>query len=380
MPVEGIANRFRELGRLKFGEDLGDRPGQLRTWRLTSPAVGLIDAAAVLYGGTPIRTETGAELVTETPDLDVLIPPQDLEAGQWFELWGAGGLARRCTGAATVTVDHSGAWVETGPCQCDPAKRACKLRTVLRVLLPELPDLGVWRLSTGSGYAAAELPPAVSAILTLNRGQMAPAVLGLEERTTKRPGQPPNHYVVPILRTRATLAELIAGGPDPAAALGAPDTGAETEAGARSLPPGPLPGSPPHPQNPPTPPETAQIGPESENGAPEGPETVPGRWEPFEDLARFLAETDAGDHGATFDQLIDSLDQLEALMVGTGLWKPGAIDAAAAKEGLAPGWRQGTMVAYVRRLAIRANIAATVALNDHPDGYTAAQRTRRPPP
>lgn len=385
MPVDDVAPRFRELGRLKFGEDLGDRPAQLHTWRLTSPHRDLIEAAAEAYGGIPSATDTGHQVTTNTAALDVLVPPQDLTAGQFYELWTAGGLQRRCTGSALVELDDTepDGFRRVAPCLCDEenaARRACKITTVLRVLLPQLPDLGVWRLVTRSGYAAAELPPAVAAVMAYTGpGGLAAAVLGLEARSTKRPGEPRKDYVVPVVRTRSTLAQLASGHPSQPESL--PGLGAEAAATVDGLTPRAHSTSADG-----RPASTAQIGPqapqirpESDRAAPEGPEAGSERYRRFEPLAAFLAESDAAQLPQAAESLVEVLTQLERRMVAAGLWDERSLAASAERHLAGQDWRDpgAVLTPRLRTFTQLAFIAATSALESHPDGYQAARNYER---
>lgn len=373
MPIDDLAVRFRELGRLKFGEDLGDRPTTLEVWRLTSPHFWLLEAASKVYGGN-----VGAgELITDTSELPVVLPPQDLSLGQWFELWTAGGLQRRCSGSALVESDERSAtgWREVGPCQCTAAKRECKPTTVLRVLLPELPDLGVWRLTTRSFYAAAELPGAVEMLQAMAGTELPRAVLGLERRTSKKPGQPPKHFTVPILKTRETLSALAGG-------YSAPLSLASTAIPALE-PPATMSQEPQNgPQELPNP-----------SGRSQNPE--PGPSEPpavaWDELEAFLAGHPPGAfRQASGPDMVAALVELEALMLRARLWHPatggrGPLDVVAPKAlGLAVGvspdvWRTEDLGAdRLRQFAARALLASHSAFDKTAAGRAARARELAP--
>ena len=203
--------RFR-VRPLQWGRDLSiaetsGRPVSLATWRLTSPYRDLLEAAAARWGGEVRRWEDapGAgeqwDLVTEASELDVLVPPQDVSASQFHELWRAGGIARRCDGETEL--------LSGGPCQCDPDHPDCDVSTHLFVLLPELPDLGVWRLRTTGWAAAQELPWATDLLLRLaGPGGLASGRLAIETRTRRHEGLT-RHFAVPVLRAAGSLAEAL---------------------------------------------------------------------------------------------------------------------------------------------------------------------------
>lgn len=350
MPIDGLEPRYRELGRLKYGDDLGDRPTQLKTWRITTTDATLAEAASRLWGGRVVYTETGGEVVTEAEAIEVLIPPQDVDAGQWFELWTAGGLQRRCTGSHLVEYDQgAGGWANSGPCACDleGGSRACKPTTVLRVLLPQLPDLGVWRLTSRGVWAAAELPAAANVLLQMAGGNPAPAILALEERSKKRPGQPPHRFIVPVLRTVATLGELLTGASHPA------DNDQDNRIGPSGLAQAIEAASGDNYRG------TTVL---DDTGAPGRPYTLK---ELSDHLQKAVPATMAG--------LINHLQTLETLMIGAGLWSTdnGSPLDLAAEKWVGPGlnWRTGDVhFANLAAFADRAINAAIAEFAQHPKG------------
>jgi hypothetical protein len=212
MPIIDHQQRFVELGRLRMGAK-GDKgqPQKLATWRLTSASRQLLDAAAQVYGGT-VRDWQNApndgyfELVTETAEIDVTIPPVESPGAllsQWYELWSAGGCARRCDG---VTEGISGK-----PCLCNPAARECKPVTRMSVMLPRLPGIGVWRLDTGGANAALELPGTFQFLAGVGGGRFVEATLRIEQRVKKVPGEGTRRFAVPVLNVPgATVGDLMA--------------------------------------------------------------------------------------------------------------------------------------------------------------------------
>jgi hypothetical protein len=208
MPVSPIhiQRRYRELGRIRLGEKgAKGQPVKRDTFRLTSPSRGLLDQAAELWGGTVAPWDGPNEgdswqLATATAEMQVLVPQQDIESSQYFELWTAGGCAKRCDGITNLITGRA--------CSCDPDNRECKITTHLQVMLPQLPDIGVWRITTHGFNAAAEIPGTVALLDTLRRsGQMPAAVLGIEHRTSKKDGKT-QRFIVPVLKVPHTLLEL----------------------------------------------------------------------------------------------------------------------------------------------------------------------------
>lgn len=251
MPILDMQRRMRELGRIRTGEqvDAGNgrkRPVKLGTFRLTSVSREYIEHAAQVYGGTvkPWQSPRGPEWETtiESPTLEVIVPPGEA-VDPWYELWRAGGCQRRCDGHTNILANEGSG----GPCECPskPTERmalaakgeACKPTTRLNVMLPALPDLGVWRLESHSFYAAVELAGTVDTIrIAAERGVLVRARLRIDQRHVKRPNQPPHDFTVPVLE----LPDFIANEYLPEGAfLGAPRLGQGPAAPPPALPAGP---------------------------------------------------------------------------------------------------------------------------------------------
>ena len=227
MPINDIQIRMRELGRIRTGNQVAagngrKRPAKLETFRLTSGSKDLMEAAAVVYGGEVVAWESPAgrqwELITKTDVLSIIIPPGQA-LSQWYELWSGGGCQRRCDGEVETLSDQ--------PCLC-PADRterrelandgqACKPTTRLNVLLPELPDLGMFRLESHGYYAAVELAGTAQFLsMASASGMNIPAKLRLEQREKKVPGKPTNRYAVPVIEfTTTRIIDLLNAGAGP---------------------------------------------------------------------------------------------------------------------------------------------------------------------
>jgi hypothetical protein len=128
-----------------------------------------------------------------------------------YELWSAAGCQRRCDGE-TETLKQQ-------PCVCPADKdrrtelaktgSACKPITRLNVMLPDLPDLGVWLLSSTGWNAATELGGAAEVLAAArDRGVIIPATLRLEQRETRKVGEATKKYAVPVLEIGATLRQM----------------------------------------------------------------------------------------------------------------------------------------------------------------------------
>lgn len=191
----GVQRRLVELGRIRLGQK-GNRgqPEKLETFRLTSASRAHLEAAAKAYGGT-VRPWTNApdrgyfELLTEADALDILIPPSMASYSQFYELWSGGGCQRRCDGTTELISGES--------CLCDPDERECAITTRVNVMLPKVPGLGIWRLETKGWNAASSLPSTLDLLAMTGRG-FVPAVLRLEQRSSKKGGQT-RRFVVPVI-------------------------------------------------------------------------------------------------------------------------------------------------------------------------------------
>lgn len=225
--------RFRELGRIRLGERepvMRDgkqvvkndkpvfRPKRLADFRLTSPWRHLLEAAKEVYGGevrpwNPSEGRNEFELLTGVSLLEVLVPPGEV-LSQWLEEWSGGGCSRRCDGVRMIVA--AGKSADRG-CLCSPdgtvpiGDRPCKPTTRLLVMVPGVPDLGVWRIESHGLNAALELGKAVEVTeLATRRGIIIPAELRIEQREIRRPGEPLKRFNVPTLGFRFGLGETLA--------------------------------------------------------------------------------------------------------------------------------------------------------------------------
>ena len=183
-----LQRQARELGRLragltettvKNGREV-TYPTSSKTWILTSSQREYLDVAATAWGGTVAEWEPQGggpkawRLITEAEAIDAILPPGD-PLSQSFELWSKGGCQRRCDGEQEA---RSGE-----PCLCraqfgdnfheQKQGTVCDIHTRLTVILPDLPDIGVWRVET-KGYWAANR---IAACVDLIKAQVGPQIL-----------------------------------------------------------------------------------------------------------------------------------------------------------------------------------------------------------
>lgn len=219
-PILPLQKKYRELGRLRTGaRNEKGWPTKLGHWRATSASRELLEAIAEQYGGDvqvweDAPTEgTQYEVFTTSDTLTIAIPPGEV-LNQWLEQWSGGGCAKRCDGVRQLLVDR--------PCSCPiedreqmrelaPKGEACQPATRLSVVLPNIPDIGIWRLEV-HGWNAAEEMLTVFNLIRANttEDQVVLARLRIDQRTAKRNGKT-QHFTVPVLEFDERPLDIAAG-------------------------------------------------------------------------------------------------------------------------------------------------------------------------
>lgn len=239
MAVLDIQRRGQQIGRIRIGQQVATgkknndgsdkmRPAKLDTFRFTTASRVTADAIAGLYGGEVRDWQRGQfEVITGKSEIGVTVPPRDEVISQWYEMWNKGGCLRRC--------DSRHDQISNGPCQCPHAEdpgdekavaaaalkragmaklnppQACKLVTRISLMIPDLPGLGVFRLDSGSYYAASEIGDAALLMQAArDQGTLLPAILRIEQRQRVAGGQTKN-YPVPVLEVLATFRQIVSG-------------------------------------------------------------------------------------------------------------------------------------------------------------------------
>lgn len=222
-----------ELGRIRTGysrpNPKGGRPIPVRskTFILTSHSRDYAVAAADLYGGT-VETWTPQNttipqhrVITEASELRAILPAGD-PLSQANEMWTGGGCARRCDGETEQ--------LSRQPCIClarygedwhlRKPDEVCRPTSRITVMLPDLPDLGVWRLETKSYYAADAMAGGVDTVLQATDGRgLMPVRMWIEQRTAVRNGKTKNYPVVMVVPSIPKLRQALSGPLSMAAAL-----------------------------------------------------------------------------------------------------------------------------------------------------------------
>jgi hypothetical protein len=222
--IKTLPTRHPELGRLRAGyQDADGKMQPLREWRMTSKSEAAIKQAADLYGGTPqvwAERPDEWEVFTNSASLDCMLPLDPLFTA--YEKWGSGGNQRRCDGETCIVPiqDPEGGHLEEVPCWCDqnsviPSvdKKACDVTVRLKVVLPQIQGLGIWMFTSGSIYAAIQLPAQVDTIESIRSAglDLMPCNLVLDYRTEKRAYEKfERRYSVPMLSIDDSIAGIMA--------------------------------------------------------------------------------------------------------------------------------------------------------------------------
>lgn len=213
----------RELGRLRTGvyvkPDKGrGHPTRSRTWIFTSPAEHYVKSAADEWGGTVEKWQpqgNGAQqfrVITKAEAIDAILPPGD-PLSQSLEMWSKGGCQRRCDGLTEALSNSPCLCVEDyGPEFWKVAAKddICKMTTRLNVILPSMPDIGLWRVETGSYWGANEIAAAVDMLkAAAGESAMIPIRLRIEQRTRVSQGQTKHYPVIAVELRGATAGQVL---------------------------------------------------------------------------------------------------------------------------------------------------------------------------
>lgn len=223
-----------ELGRIRTGFSRPNPkpngkpiPVKSKTFVLTSHSRAYVAAAAELYGGkveqwTPQRSSIAQwRVITDAKELRAILPAGD-PLSQSYEKWGGGGCERRCDGETES--------ISRRPCIClaqfgedwheQKPDQVCRPTSRIGVFLPDLPDLGVWRLETKSYYAADAMAGGLDTVLQATGGTgMLPVRMWIEQRTVVRKGTTNQFQVVMLVPSLPKLRHALSGPISTAAAL-----------------------------------------------------------------------------------------------------------------------------------------------------------------
>lgn len=208
--------RLVEVGRIRLGiKTPKGAPKAIDTFRLTSRNKTALDQAQILWGGKvePWPEKKGQyQLLTEAKEIPIFVSPQS--PSQAYEFYTKAGLQRRCDGQTCYLLKDGkevpkkcACFSEKDQTEFGMSAEGCKLYTRVQVLLPDIPALGYWLLTTQSWHAGAEIPTSLGYLKA-----MADAVLAIENRE-RTVGGLTKKFVVPVIRlqTGMTLRHLIDG-------------------------------------------------------------------------------------------------------------------------------------------------------------------------
>lgn len=246
VPIANLHRRIPEAGRIRFGEKTTNARGKeiptaKSTFDFTSHDEEALQQVAGLYGGEvkpwnePKAAAGQFRLASLASEIRVVLPPDPLGGTPIYEEWTNGGCSKRCDGLTCqiVTRGADGAEFTEVPCICSAElSMACKPRTRLSVILPEVRFGGVWRLDSGSWNAAQEMPGMVDLIQSLQERGLTRGVLALKHRRSVIAGET-HKFIVPVLGVDETM-EALAAGAAQVGALPPSTTAGELERGSDS--------------------------------------------------------------------------------------------------------------------------------------------------
>jgi hypothetical protein len=233
--IATLQRQARELGRLRTGTydptkgNGKGAPQRSKTWIFTSASREQVEAAAALWGGKAEQWQPQGNgdpqwrTITERSSIDAILPQGDPLSSE-YETWSAGGSQLVCNG---VMEKLSG-----NPCVCrakfgetfwetGPKEYTCKITTRLGVILPDMPDLGWYRVETHSYYATQFMVDAIDTIrAAVGPMRLVPLTLTIEPRTKVSKGKTKRFPVIVVSLRGATAGQLLAATMDNGGELG----------------------------------------------------------------------------------------------------------------------------------------------------------------
>jgi hypothetical protein len=217
--IRTLQLQARELGRLRSGTYDASKRQMKRSefWIVTSLSDATCEAAAALWGGavekwTPQSGTPQFRVITTAVVVDGILPPGD-PLSQAYEMWNKGGCARRCDGyTETLTDSPCICRDEYGPefHQVAPKDSTCKMTTRLNVILPQMPDIGVFRVESHSYYAASEIAATVDMLRSAaGPDALIPISLRIEPRKRVSGGKTKQFPVIAVELRGATAGQVL---------------------------------------------------------------------------------------------------------------------------------------------------------------------------
>jgi len=245
--------QLAETGRIRMGDSVPAvskqgkeirRPRKLSTFRFTSQSLDAIESVAAIFGGEVKEWQNGGhrewDVTTPVDSIMVCIPQAGTPIDAFYEHWTAGG---ECLHRCDSRLDR-----KTGrPCICpaDPAERhrlsklnppqACALHMRASFIIPDVMDIGTWRLDSGSFNGAREFLGRMRIMETArdSEGVFIPARLWIRHGEDVKDGQT-RKYVYPALSLGQSVRELVGASGSLAAQLPPAPPGAAAIAGGQT--------------------------------------------------------------------------------------------------------------------------------------------------
>jgi hypothetical protein len=208
-----------EQGRIRVGVKSGKGMKAIDTFRFTSRHREPLDQLASQYGGSVKKWHDPRanppnqfELITEASEIEVLIQPGSVSCD--YELWGGGGLQRRCDGVICTQwfYDGNDSSTQEGQCICfAKGLRECKPITRVQVIFPSIDFGGTWRYESGGMEAATTLPNMLRIIEQLQlQNSLMKTRMRIEQRERTK-GRQKRKYNVVTLATSVTVDQIMSG-------------------------------------------------------------------------------------------------------------------------------------------------------------------------
>lgn len=206
MAIKGVSEirRLPRAGKIRLG--------------IKVPVKGKEDVfrpAAVDYFVVP--EEVAAVYGDKPKSLNILFPIEEAPQffSQFYKKYTAGGLQCRGDGEVATRLTEAGAME---PCECkgescpDYGSKKCRRIGVLQFLLPDVPGIGVYQISTTSFHSIVNINSAIDYIKALcGRIRMIPLTLKVEDQMAQPNGKKKIVHVLNI-DTNIRLADLQAAG------------------------------------------------------------------------------------------------------------------------------------------------------------------------
>lgn len=209
-----------EMGRIRTGVKSGNRFKAIDTFRFTSRHRDPLTQLAELYGGEVkawhddrANPPNQFELITDASEIEVLVQPGSVSCD--YELWGSGGLQRRCDGVTCTQWFYDGNDSSTleNDCIChSKGVRECVPKTRVQVIFPSIEFGGTWRYESGGMEAATTLPNMLAIIEQLQLQNSLMLTRMRIEKRERTKGRQKRKYNVVTLSTSVTVNEILAGG------------------------------------------------------------------------------------------------------------------------------------------------------------------------